>query len=270
MRFYFFILVILIPTLVPLDAMAFGVGLTPSTIELDIRPGSQHRQILRVKNFNKEKPIKLTASVADWTLDENGKVKLMPPGDSDSSSSSWITFSPSNLLIQPDTTQSIAVDINTPLSVSRTGDHRTAIILSTTLPSKKDREGKQGVWNRYQIATLFYTNLLPGKSRPVLTKAKFTTGNEVRKEQSVQFHIENSGDRHIRMSGKVLLRNATNENVAEKDFQGVLLDNYNRDFNISFGDLELAPGEYHVAFDIKGDGKSVPVRLKETPSVIIR
>lgn len=249
---------------------AFGVGLTPSTVELEVQPGSNHRQVLKVKNFNTEKPIKLTVSVADWALDKNGKVVLAPPSESGKSSSSWVNFSPSTLLIEPDTTQNVVVDLTAPLSVKSKGSHRTAIILSTVLPSKEQRAGKQGVWNRYQIATLFYANILPGKSKPALTQATFTSGSEVRKEQSLQFHIENSGDRHIRMDGSVFLRNAENEKVAEQPFQGVLLDHYSRDFNVSFGDLDLAPGDYHVAFDISGDGKTVPVRLDETPVLRIQ
>lgn len=31
------------------SAFAFGVGLTPSTVELDVQPGSHNRQILRVR-----------------------------------------------------------------------------------------------------------------------------------------------------------------------------------------------------------------------------
>ena len=255
---------------IPLNAIAFGIGLSPSTVELDVRPGSTHRQLLKVKNFNDKKPIKLTVNVADWTLDEKGEPVLLPPDNLQQSSSSWVRFSPSTIFLPPNTTQEVIVDVSSPLSVSNTGDHRTAIVLSTVLPSKEERAGKQGVWNRYQIATLFYTNILPGKSKPALTQAFFTSGSEVRKEQSLQFHIENNGDRHIRMDGSIFLRNSENENIAEQPFQGVLLDNYSRDFNVSFGDLELTPGEYHVAFDISGDGKAVPVTLEEAPVLRIQ
>ena len=269
-NFYFALVFSISATLVPAISNAFGVGLTPSTVELEVQPGSNQRQILKVKNFNSEKPIRLTVSVADWRLDKNGKVELIPPEEDAKSGSAWVNFSPSNILLQPATTQEIVVDVTVPLSVVKQGSHRTAVILSTVLPSKEKRAGKQGVWNRYQIASLFYANILPGRSAPVLTQAAFTSGNEVRKEQSLQFHIVNKGDRHIRMNGSVFLRNTKNENVAEHPFQGVLLDNYSRDFNISFGDLELDPGEYHVAFDISGDGKTVPVRLDETPILRIQ
>lgn len=252
------------------NLFAFGIGVTPSTIELDIQPGSQNRQVLKVKNFNSNKSIQLTVSVADWTLDQDGKAQLLPPSSDSQSASDWVTFSPSSILIEPDTTRQIIVDINAPLALKKQGDHRTAIIVSTVLPSKEKRAGKQGVWSRYQIASLFYANILPGKSKPVLTQAAFTSGSEVRKEQSLQFHIKNSGDRHIRMDGAVFLRNAKNENIAEQPFHGVLLDNYSRDFNVSFGNLELEPGEYHVAFDINGDGKTIPVRLDETPVLQIQ
>jgi len=269
MRMRYISRLVILCCFLPIQAFAFGIGLTPSTVELEVIPGSHHRQILRVKNFNTDRPIKLTASIADWTLDETGKVQLLSPESGKRSSSAWINFSPRTLLLEPNTTRNIIVDINTPLSVNQTGDHRTAIILSTMLPPKKDREGKQGVWNRYQIATLFYTNVMPGKAKPAITDAQILGGIQTENGRGLQFHIENTGDRHVRMDGQIVLKSAAHDTVANLPFQGVLLNNYGRDFEVALNELDLPAGDYEIAFDLRGDGKAIPVRLDQTPRIRI-
>ncbi|MCB1756655.1 MAG: molecular chaperone [Gammaproteobacteria bacterium] len=245
-------------------ALAFGVGLTPSTVELEVQPGSRHRQVLRVKNFNPDKPIRLTISVADWTLDETGQVQLTPPEESERSASAWVNFSPSVLLLEPNATQEVIVDINTPLNLDKKGDHRSALILSTVLPSKEKRAGTQGVWNRYQIASLFYANVMPGKSEAKITQATVHQP-DARKGYGLTFKIENAGERHVRMEGTVALQDQTKKRIAEQPFQAVLLNDQAREFSVEFDDLNLQPGDYDVLFDIKGEGKTIPLKVATSP-----
>lgn len=250
----------------PFPALAFGIGLTPSTIEMDVKPGSHHRQVLNVKNFNRDKPIRLSVSIADWTIDESGQVELMPPSETDRSASDWITFSPSILVLEPNSSSSIVVDITTPLDVMRKGDHRTSIILSTVLPGKKEREGKKGVWNRYQIASLFYANVLPGVGSPLITQAAFKP-NAIHSEHSLSFSIHNTGLRHSRIEGSVVLQNEDRETVLKQPFKTVLLDEQLREFNVNFNTSEkaLEPGNYSIIFNLKGDGKSIPLSIDHSP-----
>ncbi len=251
-------------------AHAFGVGVTPSTIEMEVQPGSHHRQILRVKNFNPEKAIRLTVSIADWTLDDNGKVQLMPPEETDYSASPWVNFSPSVLLLEPNTTRQIIVDVNTPLVTDKKGDHRTAIILSTVLPSKDQRKGMNGVWNRYQIASLFYANVLPGKSKPVITQAAFLP-NDAKSTHGLNFRIENHGERHVRLEGSVgLMKEDDKELSLEESFQAVLLNDQSREFGVHFNSRQLTPGNYKVMFNIKGEGKTIPMNIAELPKLTVR
>ncbi len=258
------ILLLFVSLVSPLPALAFGIGLTPSTIEMDVKPGSHHRQVLNVKNFNDDKPIRLSVSIADWTLDEFGQVVLLPPAESQRSASEWITFSPSVLVLEPNTSKSIVVDITTPLNIADKGDHRTSIILSTVLPNKKERAGKNGVWNRYQIASLFYANVLPSVGNPIITNATFNPNTKL-KEHNLAFSIENTGLRHSRIEGSVILQNEDKTHVLTQPFKTVLLEEQSRDFKVSFGAPGLKPGKYSVIFDIKGDGKRIPISVDNRP-----
>lgn len=261
---FYRILFLLIALVSPLPALAFGIGLTPSTIEMDVKPGSHHRQVLNVKNFNKDKPLRLSVSIADWTIDASGQVELLPPAETERSASEWITFSPSVLVLEPNSSSNIVVDIATPLNLTHKGDHRTSIILSTVLPSKKEREGKNGVWNRYQIASLFYANVLPGIGKPVITNAEFAP-NATQKEHKLSFSIENTGLRHSRIEGSVILQDQGNNQILKQPFKTVLLDEQSREFTVSFGAPALEPGNYSVIFDIKGDGKTIPISVDKRP-----
>lgn len=258
------ILFLVVAFLSPLPSLAFGIGLTPSTIEMDVKPGSHHRQVLNVKNFNKNKPIRLSVSIADWTLDASGQVELLPPEQTDRSASDWITFSPSILVLEPNSSSNIVVDITTPLDLRNKGDHRTSIILSTVLPSKKERKGKKGVWSRYQIASLIYANVLPSIGKPIITNAAFIP-DETRKERNLAFSIENTGLRHSRISGSVILQDQEQKQILKQPFNAVLLDEQSRDFNVSFGTQYLEPGNYSIIFDIKGDGKTIPISVDKRP-----
>ncbi len=64
----------------PNGVAAFGIGLTPTTVEMSINPAEQKRQVIRVGNVNKQKSLALTVGLADWSLDETGQLQLFPPG----------------------------------------------------------------------------------------------------------------------------------------------------------------------------------------------
>ena len=58
-------------------ANSFGVGVQPSTVEMTIKPGDRQRQVVTVGNVHKTKTISLTMGLADWSLDDNGKLCLL-------------------------------------------------------------------------------------------------------------------------------------------------------------------------------------------------
>lgn len=180
-------------------ALAFGIGLQPTTVEMEVKPGERHRQVINIGNVHKEKTISLTLGLADWSLDENGQIELTPPGEHDSSAAEWVRFSPAFVTLKPGESQQIIVDMATPSRVDRSGDFRFALLASTVLPEK--RGGQSGVWKKYQIASLFYLTVGNAKSNPTIKNSRVVEMADG--STDIQMRIENDGNAHARLEGEI-------------------------------------------------------------------
>jgi len=186
--------------LMSMPAMGFGVGLQPTTVEIEVVPGDRNRQVVNIANVHTEQTISLTLGLADWTLDENGQIRLTPPGeDTISSAASWARFSPAFITLEPGESEQIIVDMTTPSRLAKSGDFRFALLASTILP--EERTGQSGVWKKYQIASLFYLTTGPANSDPKITNSIIQTNEEGIK--TLTFEIENEGNAHARLNGQI-------------------------------------------------------------------
>ena len=191
--------VVLAMTAMAVPASSFGIGLQPTTVEMAIQPGERQRQVINIGNVHQEDTISLTLGLADWALDENGQIKLDPPGETDSSAADWVRFSPAFVTLNPGETEQVIVDMAAPIRIDREGDYRFALIASTLLP--EERSGQSGVWKKYQIASLFYLTLGQGESKPAITAATLTSSPEG--EKALVFELENNGNAHSRLRGEI-------------------------------------------------------------------
>ncbi|MEP6341872.1 MAG: hypothetical protein ABJ275_01035 [Maricaulaceae bacterium] len=225
---------------------AFGVGVQPATVEMTIKPGENNRQTITIGNVHKEKTISLTISLADWTLDEDGELVLSPPGETDRSAADWVRFSPAVVTLKPETKQEISVEITAPFKIKDNGDHRFALLATTRLPS--DRGDASGVWNKYQLASLFYLTTLPSKSLPVVKTEVVKNGGA----DLVSIEIENTGDAHARLNGHAIIKSSTGDTVDKVAVNTVVLDNHKRTIGVNLsGSDKLVSGEtYNVDFDL--------------------
>lgn len=228
-------------------ARAFGVGVQPSTVEMTIKPGDQQRQIVTVGNVHKTKTISLTMGLADWTLDENGKLILDAPGDTSRSAAEWVRFSPAAVTLKPETSQDITVEISAPFKIGEKGDHRFALLATTMLPELDERGEVSGVWNRYQLASLFYLTLTPSKSLPKVTSVALNAAQP----GTVTMQIKNDGDAHARLQGTAFLKDQAGEVVSETPLNAVVLDGGTRTYNVTMSDMTgLEAGNYTIDFDL--------------------
>lgn len=233
---------VLIPT-----AQAFGVGVQPATVEMTIKPGENNRQTITIGNVHKEKTISLTISLADWTLNEDGQLELSPPGETERSAADWVRFSPAVVTLKPETKQEVSVEITAPFKIKNNGDHRFALLATTRLPD--DRGDASGVWNKYQLASLFYLTTLPSKSLPVVQTEVVSNGAG----DLVSMVIANDGDAHARLNGHAIIKSETGETVDKLAFNTVVLDHHTRtvDVNLSNSDKIVSGETYKVDFDLK-------------------
>lgn len=226
---------------------AFGVGVQPSTVEMTIKPGDRQRQIVTVGNVHKTKTISLTMGLADWSLDEDGKLILDAPGDTERSAAEWVRFSPASVTLKPETSQDVTVEISAPYKIKNKGDHRFALLATTMLPELDARGEVSGVWNRYQLASLFYLTLTPSKSLPEVTSV--VVNDE--KPGLVTMQIKNDGDAHARLQGSAILKDADGDVVTETPLNAVVLDGGKRTYHIALKDVaELESGKYTIDFDL--------------------
>ena len=231
----------------PLPAFAFGVGVQPSTVEMTIKPGDRQRQVVTIGNVHKSKTISLTMGLADWSLDENGKLILNPPGETDRSAADWVRFSPASVTLKPETSQDVVVEISTPFKIKDKGDHRFALLATTLLPELDKRGDVSGVWNRYQLASLFYLTLTPSSSTPIVESAGFVAGDA----PSLTFKINNDGDAHARLMGTALIKNAAGDLVSETPLSTVVLDNHSRKYDVKIVAPDGLPaGDYSVDIEM--------------------
>lgn len=226
---------------------AFGIGVQPSTVEMTIKPGDRQRQIVTVGNVHKSKTISLTMGLADWSLDDNGKLILDAPGDTDRSAAEWVRFSPASVTLKPETSQDVTVEIAAPYKIQNKGDHRFALLATTMLPELDDRGEVSGVWNRYQLASLFYLTLTPSKSLPEVTSVALNSENP----GMITMQIKNEGDAHARLQGTAFIKDSEGEVVTETPLNAVILDGGTRTYDIALSEAaELEAGQYTIDFDL--------------------
>ncbi len=230
-------------------ANAFGVGIQPSTVEMTIKPGDRHRQVVTIGNVHKSKTISLTMGLADWSLDKDGQLILNPPGETERSAAEWIRFSPASVTLKPETSQDIIVEISVPYKISGNGDHRFALLATTMLPELDERGETSGVWNRYQLASLFYLTLTPASSTPVVSNVAFDNNDA----SMLTMQINNDGDAHARLKGSATVKDSAGNMVLETPLSTVVLDGGQRDYNVKFQEVEkLTKGaNYTIEFDLK-------------------
>jgi P pilus assembly chaperone PapD len=226
--------VFLLATLCALPAQmahAFGIGLQPTTVEMQIEPGERQRQVITIVNVHKEKPIALTLGLADWSLDENGQIMLAAPGDMERSASDWVRFSPAFVDLKPGESQQVVVDMVAPTRIAASGDHRFALIASTILPD--ERASEPGVWKKYQLASLFYLNVGPSESRPVVLSGELVEFPSERTE--VVLKLGNDGDAHARLEGEVEVKTADGRSLGTAPVSNfVVLDRAERFLSLNF------------------------------------
>ena len=234
------------------QAFAFGIAISPTTVEMVVKPGSQHRQTITVQNVHKQKTLALTVGIADWILSEKGELELQPPGSTVESVTEWVRFSPAFFSLKPGEVRQVQVDFSVPIKIDNPGERRMGILISTMLPSNENRPKTSGVWNRYQVASLFYV-ALPGaeQKRPLVSSISLKDKASI--IPVIEFTAENTGDYHSRLKGQLALIDPEGKRVFEMPVEGVLMANQTRLFKlpIKFENSDLPAGEYKVDLQLE-------------------
>src|SRR5689334_20439392 len=136
-----------------------GISLAPARLELEMQPGSEITVVVNLDYHSTVKdsqPVRIVASLNDWTIDRNGEVQFERANTLPNSASSWLIYSPAETTVTPGNLHAIRVTVSVPKDATP-GDHLSALIVEQRPDNiKLQDENRRQVVIRYRMAAVFY------------------------------------------------------------------------------------------------------------------
>jgi hypothetical protein len=139
------------PTPTPTPASS-GISLAPARVEVEMQPGSEMTLVVNLEN---PQPIRIVASLNDWTIDRTGQVQFERANTLPNSASSWLIYSPAETTVIPGNLHAIRVTISVPRDAAP-GDHLSALIVEQRPDNLKLNQNRRQMVIRYRMAAVFY------------------------------------------------------------------------------------------------------------------
>lgn len=135
-----------------------GISLAPARLELEMSPGSETTVVVNLDYHATTKdsqPVRIVASLNDWTIDRDGQVHFSRANTLPNSASPWLIYSPAETTVMPGNLHAIRVTISVPKDATP-GDHLTALIVEQRADNIKLNENRRQMVIRYRMAAAFY------------------------------------------------------------------------------------------------------------------
>ena len=135
-----------------------GISLAPARLELEMQPGSETTVVVNLdyhSTSEESQPVRIVASLNDWTIDREGQVQFAKANTLPNSASSWLIYSPAETTVIPGNLHAIRVTVSVPKDATP-GDHLTALIVEQRPDNLKLNENRRQVVIRYRMAAVFY------------------------------------------------------------------------------------------------------------------
>jgi methionine-rich copper-binding protein CopC len=146
-----------VPDATPKPATS-GISLAPARLELEMQPGSEITVVVNLdyhSTAENSQPVRIVASLNDWTIDRDGQVKFERANTLPNSASPWLIYSPAETTITPGNLHAIRVTVSVPKDATP-GDHLTALIVEQRPDIIKLNENRRQMVIRYRMAAAFY------------------------------------------------------------------------------------------------------------------
>ena len=161
--FWFFVLVTCVIAQDPSPAASpnpagSGISVAPARFELEMQPGTETTVVVNLdyhSTTENSQPVRLVASLNDWTIDRDGQVKFEKANTFPNSASSWLIYSPAETTVTPGNLHAIRVTISVPKDATM-GDHLTALIIEQRPDNLKLNQNRRQMVIRYRMAAVFY------------------------------------------------------------------------------------------------------------------
>ena len=135
-----------------------GISLAPARIELEMQPGMETTVVVNLDYHStgeNPQPVRIVASLNDWTIDRTGQVKFERANTLPNSASPWLIYSPAETTVIPGNLHSIRVTVSVPKDATP-GDHLTALIVEQRPDNLKVNENRRQMVIRYRMGAVFY------------------------------------------------------------------------------------------------------------------
>ena len=135
-----------------------GISLAPARFEMEMQPGSETTVVINLdyhSTTENSQPVRIVASLNDWTIDRDGQVQFEKANTLQNSASSWLIYSPAETTVVPGNLHAIRVTISVPKDATA-GDHLSALIIEQRSDNLKFNENRRQMVIRYRMAAVFY------------------------------------------------------------------------------------------------------------------
>jgi hypothetical protein len=203
-----------IPTPEPAPQRGNGISLAPARLELEMQPGTETTVVVNLdyhSTSEESQPVRIIASLNDWTIDRNGQVQFARANTLPNSASPWLIYSPAETTVIPRNLHAIRVTVSVPKDATP-GDHLTALIIEQRPDNIKLNENRRQMVIRYRMAAVFYIKV------PQLRRAGSLESlrAEATEDQVVVTPLlKNAGNSVIRPLTSLRVTDSTGVSVAE-------------------------------------------------------
>jgi hypothetical protein len=191
-----------------------GISLAPARIELEMQPGSETTVVVNLDyhaSTENSQPVRIVASLNDWTIDRDGQVQFERANTLPNSASSWLIYSPAETTVIPGNLHAIRVTVSVPKDATP-GDHLTALIVEQRPDNIKLNQNRRQVVIRYRMAAVFYIKVPQLRRQGSLESLRAeASGDQV----VVTPLLKNSGNSVIRPLTSLKVTNSSGVAIAE-------------------------------------------------------
>ena len=191
-----------------------GISLAPARIELEMQPGSETTVVVNLDyhaTAENSQPVRIVASLNDWTIDRDGQVSFERANTLPNSASSWLIYSPAETTVVPGNLHAIRVTVTVPKDATP-GDHLTALIVEQRQDNLKLNQNRRQVVIRYRMAAVFYIKIPQLRRQGSLESLRAVTKDD---QVVVTPLLKNSGNSVIRPLTSLKVTDSAGVAVAE-------------------------------------------------------
>jgi hypothetical protein len=235
-----------------------GISLAPARFELEMPPGSETTVVVNLdyhSTTESSQPVRIVASLNDWTIDRDGQVQFAKAGTLPGSASSWLIYSPAETTVIPGHLHAIRVTISVPKDATP-GDHLSALVIEQRPDNIKVNENLRQMVIRYRMAAVFYIKVPQLRRQGSLESLRA----EVKDDQVVVTPLlKNAGNSVVRPLTSLKVTNTSGISVAElPQRESLPLLGGAELIQPLVVETRLAPGTYNVRYRVDFQDGSRP------------